>query len=69
MKWSEFYKHKNDFVEPLCAKMHKWKAAGMPVQTMRCDNTGENTLFQKRSDSADWKLNVKFEYTPAKQSG
>eukprot|EP00957_Ditylum_brightwellii_P130090 9922277-Ditylum_brightwellii.AAC.1 len=30
---------------------------------MRCDNAGENKLFQKRSDSIDWKLNVKFEYT------
>eukprot|EP00957_Ditylum_brightwellii_P002157 165917-Ditylum_brightwellii.AAC.1 len=35
----------------------------MSVQTMRCDNAGENKLFKKKSDSADLKLNVKFEYT------
>eukprot|EP00957_Ditylum_brightwellii_P189608 14432751-Ditylum_brightwellii.AAC.1 len=63
MKWSEFYKHKNDFVEPLCTKMHRWKEAGIPVQIWRCDNTGENTLLEKRSDSANWKLNFKFKYT------
>eukprot|EP00957_Ditylum_brightwellii_P063090 4789512-Ditylum_brightwellii.AAC.1 len=58
MKWSEFYKHKNNFVEPLCTKMHKQKEAGMQLQILRCNNTGENKLLEKRSDSVDWKLNI-----------
>jgi hypothetical protein len=27
------------------------------------DNAGENKLLQQRSQSADWKLNIKFEFT------
>eukprot|EP00957_Ditylum_brightwellii_P176303 13424614-Ditylum_brightwellii.AAC.1 len=35
----------------------------MPVKIIRCNNTGENKLLEKRSNSADWKLNINFEYT------
>jgi hypothetical protein len=28
------------------------------------DNAGENRSLQKRANSADWKLNIKFEFTP-----
>ena len=28
-----------------------------------CDNAGENKKLEKRCGSADWKLDVKFEYT------
>jgi hypothetical protein len=27
------------------------------------DNAGENKLLQKRSESKDWKLGIKFKYT------
>ena len=30
---------------------------------MRLDNAGENILLQSRSQSADWKLNLNFEFT------
>eukprot|EP00957_Ditylum_brightwellii_P099460 7576375-Ditylum_brightwellii.AAC.1 len=32
MKWTEFQKHKNDMVEPMCSKFHKWKEIGLPVK-------------------------------------
>eukprot|EP00957_Ditylum_brightwellii_P182996 13938327-Ditylum_brightwellii.AAC.2 len=63
MKWTKFHEHKNDMVEPMCAKFHKWKEAGMPVKVIRCYNIGENLLLQKRANSAAWKINIKFEYT------
>jgi hypothetical protein len=34
------------------------------VKYVRCDNAGENRSLQKRANSADWKLNIKFEFTP-----
>ena len=43
--------------------MHRWKEAGKQVKFMRLDNAGENKMLQKRSDSADWKLNITFEFT------
>eukprot|EP00957_Ditylum_brightwellii_P115126 8779976-Ditylum_brightwellii.AAC.1 len=63
MKWTDFHKHKNDMVEPMCAKFQKWKEAGTPVKAIRCDNAGENLLLQKQANSVSWKLNIKFEYT------
>eukprot|EP00957_Ditylum_brightwellii_P131665 10041300-Ditylum_brightwellii.AAC.1 len=38
MKWSEFYQHKDDTVEPMCSCMHKWKQAGMTVKILCCNN-------------------------------
>ena len=32
MKWSDFYKQKNDIVEPTCEKFNKWKQEGNPVE-------------------------------------
>ena len=50
-------------VEPTCVKFNKWKQAGIPVKIVRCDNGGENVKLEKRSKSAEWKLNLTFEYT------
>jgi hypothetical protein len=36
----------------------------MPVKYVRCNNAGENKHFQVRSKSADWKLDILFEFTP-----
>jgi len=50
-------------VEPTCAKLLKWKQAGMPVQYIQLDNAGENKLLKTRSESSDWKLGIQFEFT------
>ena len=63
LAFSKFYKMKKNFIEPFCEKLHRWKQNGRAVKTMRGDNAPENTAFQERTQSADWKLNITFEYT------
>eukprot|EP00957_Ditylum_brightwellii_P174630 13296866-Ditylum_brightwellii.AAC.1 len=63
MKWSELYQHKDSIVDPICSHMYKWKQAGMPVKILSRDNIGDNNSVEKRGNSADWKLNLKMEYT------
>ena len=36
---------------------------GLPVQTVRCDNSGENIKLQETCSNKEWKLNVNFEFT------
>ena len=62
-KWSKFSATKDVMVEPTCEMLHKWKLQHKAVQEIRCDNGGENVALEKRSQSKDWKLNIKFEYT------
>jgi hypothetical protein len=45
------------------SKLHRWKQSGRGAEIIRLDNAGENKLLQQRSQSADWKLNMKFEFT------
>jgi hypothetical protein len=63
LKVSNFYKSKDAMVEPLCERMNRWKESGRAITNMRLDNAGENKLLKKRSDSKDWKLGIKFEFT------
>ena len=63
MKFSHFYQTKSGMVEPTCELFHKWRQQGFEVAKVRMDNAGENRKFQERSGSADWKLNLQFEYT------
>jgi hypothetical protein len=63
MKFTHFYQTKNGMVEPTCEIMSKWKQDGHGAKYVRMDNAGENKLLNKRADSKDWKLNIKFEYT------
>jgi len=63
LKFSGFFETKNGMVEPTCKQMERWKQSNMAVTHMRLDNAGENKLLKKRSDSSDWKLNIKFEFT------
>ncbi len=44
-------------------KMHKMEMQGQTAKHLWQDNTGENKKLQKRAQSADWKLNITFEYT------
>jgi hypothetical protein len=63
LKFSGFYKQKDDMIEPTCELFHKWKQTGKDLSIVRLDNAGENKKLQKRCDSKDWKLNLKFEFT------
>jgi hypothetical protein len=60
---SSFREKKDGKVEPVCEQFHKWQKAGIPLTKVRCDNAGENTTLEARSQSKDWKLNLEFEYT------
>jgi hypothetical protein len=63
LKVSSFYKSKDAMLEPLCERMNRWKESGCAITNMCLDNAGENKLLKKRSDSKDWKLRIKFEFT------
>jgi hypothetical protein len=64
-KFSGFYETKNVMVEPTCKQFQRWKNLGREVQFVRMDNAGKNVSLQKRCENADWKFNIKFEYTAA----
>ena len=63
LKFVQFFETKNAMVEPTCEQLYRWKQAGHAVQVIRLDNAGENQLLQKRSESADWKLGIEYEFT------
>jgi hypothetical protein len=64
LKFSSFHEHKDGMVEASCELFYKWKQGGNQVKYIRCDNAGENKTLQKRANSATWKLNIEFEFTP-----
>ena len=53
-------------VEPTCELFQHWRATGQSVQHVRLDNAGENKRLQQRSESADWKLGIHYEFTDAR---
>ena len=63
LKFSAFYESKKAMVEPTCEFLHRWESNGLGATHVRLDNAGENILLQSRSQSADWKLNLNFEFT------
>eukprot|EP00804_Cyclotella_cryptica_P006706 CCRYP_008640-RA/>CCRYP_008640-RA protein AED:0.60 eAED:-0.00 QI:0/0/0/0.2/1/1/5/0/1261 len=60
---SSFYKHKDEFIEPMCAFMRRLADKGMAAEYIRMDNSGENKKLVERATGADWKLNPKWEFT------
>ena len=50
-------------VEPTCELLNKWKMNKMPVKIIQLDNTRENNKLKERSESANWKLGIDFEFT------
>ena len=42
-----------------------WKTKGKAVNTIRCDNAGENKAIQARGTEHIWQLGLTFEYTSA----
>jgi len=63
MKFTKFFTTKNGMIEPTLAQLERWRQAGIKVKYIRCDNAGENKKLEERSDSADWKMGLRFEYT------
>jgi hypothetical protein len=59
LNFSSFHEKKDGIVESMCEIFHKWQKAVNPLTKVRCDNTGENTTLEARSQSKDWKLNLK----------
>ena len=49
--------------EPTCVQLNKWMQAGPPVAYIQMDNARENKLFQKQTESTDWKLKIDYKYT------
>ena len=66
MKHSAFFNTKKGMVEPTCELFQHWRATGQSVQHVRLDNAGENKRLQQRSESADWKLGIHYEFTDAR---
>jgi hypothetical protein len=50
-------------VKPTCTQFHCWKLNGKAVTHVRMDGAVENKTLKTRSDSSDWKLNLKYEIT------
>jgi hypothetical protein len=64
LTFSDFFDTKNGMVEETCEQLHRrLKQSGRGAKIIRLDNAGENKLLQQRSQSADWKLNITYEFT------
>ena len=63
IKFSKFFRHKNDMVQPTCKQLNKWHQAKLGVTHLRMDNVGENKLLQQNIEGKDWKLPITTEYT------
>ena len=50
-------------VIPTCIQFTKWKNAGLGVEHVQCDNTGENKLLETKSNGESYNLGLVFEYT------
>jgi hypothetical protein len=66
LKFSLFWNSKKEFIESTIEMMHGWLKKGIPLKKIRCDNAGENKLWEIWYKSVDWKLPVNFEYTAAR---
>ena len=65
MKWSFFLKTKSelkDKVIPFLKTLHKKEK--VTVQTIRCDNAGENNKVEELCKNTTGLAHIKFEYTP-----
>jgi hypothetical protein len=62
-KITDFYKKKNDMVEPTCIVIKQLKDKGREIKFLRMDNAGENKLLEARCKIKDWQFVMDFEYT------
>jgi hypothetical protein len=63
MKFSDFYETKDGMIEPTCVQWNHWKDAGLAVKFVHLDNAGENKKLKEHSESANWKLDIEYEFT------
>jgi hypothetical protein len=56
-------RQKDGMIEPTCVQWNCWKDAGLAVKFVRLDNAGENKKLKECSKSADWKLDIEYEFT------
>ena len=63
LKSTKFVKTKDGMVEPTLKELQRLKHQNRGVRYIRCDNGGENKALQKKIDSTEWNLGIKFEYT------
>jgi hypothetical protein len=63
LKFSDFFDTKNGMVEETCEQLHRWKESDRGAKIIRLDNAEENKLLHQRSQSADWKMNITYEFT------
>lgn len=63
LKMSSFHSTKDGMIDPTYIQMSKWRAIGLPVTNIRCDNAGENKKLEDTINGEKWKMNIKFEYT------
>jgi Reverse transcriptase (RNA-dependent DNA polymerase) len=59
----DFYKTKDEMVEPTCEKLNNWIRNGVSITALRMDNAGENVSLSKQVVGKDWKLPIKIEFT------
>jgi hypothetical protein len=62
-KITDFYKKKNDMVEPTCIVIKQLKDKGREIKVLCMDNAGKNTLLEARCKSKDWQFVMDFDYT------
>ena len=60
IKFISFFRANKVIVEPTCTPFNKWEKGGLPINKIRCDNTGENVILGELGNGKDWKLNVIF---------
>jgi hypothetical protein len=65
LPWTGIHNKKNEFIESMRQCSRVQKAIDSSGLIMTQDNAGENKKIEERLHSADWKLQVKMEYTAA----
>jgi hypothetical protein len=65
MKFSSFWNTKTEFIKPTCELLNHWLNCGVALKKIRCNNAGENKLWEACCKSADWKLPLDCEYMAA----
>ena len=61
--WSFFIKKKSDLTQYVWTWLETCKKEGIVIQTIRCDNAGENLALKSKINSTP-QFNIKFELTP-----
>jgi hypothetical protein len=59
-------------VESTCQIVQNLKNSEKDIRIIRCNDSGENKALEKRMNSSNWKMGIKFEYpgrdTPQRNS-